>query len=60
MRNLINNSINFKINENKKIISNLKHVSCLIDVLQLIIETFFDKIRVNFINNELKKKLSEK
>ena len=55
MRNLINNSINFKINENNKIISNLKHVSYLTDVLQLIIETFLNKIRVNFINDELKK-----
>ena len=55
MKNLIDNSINFKIDENDKMTNNLKYVSCLIHVLQLIIKTFFDKIRVNFINDELRK-----
>ena len=55
MKNLIDNSINFKIDENNEMTNDLKHVSCLIHVLQLTIERLFDKIRVNFINDELRK-----
>ena len=54
-KKLIDNSINFKIDENDEIINDLKYVLCLIHVLQLTIKTFFNKIRVNFINDELRK-----
>ena len=55
MKNFLDNSINFKVDENDEKKKNLKHVSCLTHVLQLTIKTFFDKIRVNFINDELRK-----
>ena len=55
MKNFLDNSINFKIDENDEKKKNLKHVSCLTHVLQLTIKTLFDKIRVSFINDELRK-----